>query len=104
MACVAPQSAHVMVTLAGCANLWPRRRPERNLPESVPPGIADAGDHFPPTPLDFFARNAPELRDRLGVPVAPGLPNSGERLTRNANGIENEIDSFVNQLAGDLEP
>src|SRR5712671_650238 len=68
-----------------------RRRPDRHLPERVAARVADAGDHLAPAPLHLFARDLRVLDDGVGVTVAPGLPDAGERLAGNAQRVDDDV-------------
>ncbi|HMC22033.1 MAG TPA: hypothetical protein VKL19_09315 [Thermoanaerobaculia bacterium] len=61
------------------------------MPQRVTARIAGAVDHFAEAALDLFARNAGALRDRVGEAIAPCLPDPGEGLTRNSNGVDDDV-------------
>jgi len=54
-------------------------------------GIARAVDHLPEAALDFLARNACVLDERIRVTVAPRLPDPGERIARNAQRVDDDV-------------
>src|SRR4051794_8726580 len=68
-----------------------RGRPHRHLPQRVAARIADAIDHLAPALLDFFARDAAVLHQRIGVAVAPRFPDAGERVALHAQRIDDDV-------------
>src|SRR2546426_4562551 len=66
-------------------------RPDRDLPERVAVRVAHARDHLAPAPLHLLAGDAGVLDDAVGVAVAPRLPDAGEGLPRDAQGVDDQV-------------
>src|SRR5882724_5785119 len=75
-------------------------RPHRHLPEGVAARVADGGDHFAPALIELFARHSAVLGDGVGIAVAPGLPDAGEDLAVDAQGVDDDV---VGGDVGDAE-
>src|SRR6267143_6397410 len=67
------------------------RGPDWHLPQGVAARVADAVDHLAKALLDLRTRDAGVLHQRLGVAVAPRLPDAGERLALDAEGIHHYV-------------